>query len=272
VISTLILEPSATPIADAYREIARSAERTSEHGTFDASAYDPASLDGARAHWRRRMVDEYESTTVFSSLAAQLVEANASLDASVVMLRMAQDEFRHAEVCAKVARALGAPSHATRRNAVRPLAVHAGCSPEERAMRNVLVTAISESYSAAFFVASLDRMTDPYLRSITRELLGDEVLHARFGFWYLQAWSDWLARRPDVRASVSLYLRRVFAVCEHEHIKPATRTRGADDDRLGLVPSDVQREMFHATMAEAVAPALDRFGLDATRAWHDRHG
>jgi hypothetical protein len=270
VIVTLVPEPSSTPIAETYREIARAAERTTNHGSFGASAYDPASVAAARAHWRKRMVDEYESTTVFSSLAAQLVEANATLDATVVMLRMAQDEFRHAELCGHVVRALGGLPSASREHAVRPIAVHAGCSPEERAIRNVLVTSISESYSAAYFVASLDCMTDPYLRSVTRELLGDEVLHARFGFWYLQAWADWLSARPDVRASISMYLRHVFAVCERELVKPDTRVRAPDDERLGLVSGETSREMFQTTMAEAVAPALERFGLDAARAFSSR--
>jgi hypothetical protein len=270
VIATLIPEPSSTPIADTYREIARAVERTSDHGAFDASAYDPRSVAAACAHFRKRMVDEYESTTVFSSLAAQLVEANASLDASVVTLRMAQDEFRHAELCGRVVRALGGSSRASRDCTVRPLATHPGCTPEERAIRNVLVTAISESYSAAYFVASLDGMTDPYLRSVTRELLGDEVLHARFGFWYLQAWSDWLAARPSVRASIAVYLRRVFAVCERAQVKPSSRVPGTDDARLGLASSETQREMFESTMGDAVAPAIEHFGIDAVRAWRER--
>ena len=129
------------------------------------------------------MTDEYGSTTVFSSLVGQLVEANATLDASAVVLEMAQDELRHAEICGQVVRALGGSSSAERDTAVSPIALHPGCSPEERALRNVLVTAISESYSCSFFVASLERMTDPYLRAITRELLADEVLHGCFGFY-----------------------------------------------------------------------------------------
>lgn len=271
-IATLVPEPGGTPLADEYRALAAATSRTTApRGAFRCADYDPASVREACARWKKRMVDEYASTTVFSALVAQLVEANATLDASAVALRMAQDEFRHSETCGQVVGAMGGSASARRETAVQPIAAHPGCGPEERALRNVLVTSVSEMYSAAFFVASLDRMTDPYLRAVTRELLADEVLHARFGFYYLQGCAGWLAARPDVRASVTRYLRHVFAVCEREFVRePAARAAGADDDALGLVPGDVAREVFTDTMGSAVAPALEHFGLDATRSWRTR--
>jgi hypothetical protein len=270
VIATLVPEPGKTPLADTYRAIVEAAHPPRAPLAFDRDAYDPASLAEARVRWKKRMVDEYGSTTVFSALALQLVEANASLDASAVTLKMAQDELRHAETCGQVVIALGGSHHARRDTTVQPIAQHAGCGAEERALRNVLVTCMSEMYSVSFFVASLDRMKDPYLRAITRELLADEVLHGRFGFLYLQGCAEWLGARPDVRASVSRYLRHVFAVCEREFVREPRARAGADDDVLGLVSSDLAREVFLDTMEHAVAPGLERFGLDAHRAWRTR--
>jgi hypothetical protein len=268
VLTTLVPEPGRTPIADEYRTLVeRMGRAKGGHGTFHAEAYDPASIREAEARWRKRLVDEYGSTTVFSALVANLVEANATLDASAVVLRMAQDEFRHAEICGRVVVAMGGSCRTARDTTVRPIAVHPGVGPEERALRNVLVTCLSEMYSVAFLVGSLETMTDPYLRSVTRELLADEVLHGRFGFYYLQAWSDWLLRQPDVRASVSRYLRYVFAVCEREFVRGPQKPGGADDDALGLVTSELAREVFWETMEKAVVPGLERFGLDARRAW-----
>jgi hypothetical protein len=166
---------------------------------------------------------------------------------------------------------MGGTNRVLRDTAVQPLAVHPGCSPEERALRNVLVTSLSESYSVAFFVASLDRMTCPTLRSVTRALLADEVLHGSFAFHYLQACSEWLAARPEVRASLTRYLRHAFAVCERELVRePTGAPRGADDERLGLVPNALGREIFLSTMEHAVVPGLERFGLDASRAFRLR--
>lgn len=264
-------QPSHTAIGDEYRRLCTATGReVPELNGFCAADYDPESLRAARAHWRKRMVDEYCSTTVFSGLAAQLVEANAPLDASVVVLRMAQDEFRHAEVCGRVLTALGGVPRARFDASVKPLAVHPGCSPEERALRNVLVTSISEMHSVAYFVASLDRMTDPSLRAVTRHLLTDEVMHGQFGFYYLDGCCDWLSERAETRANISNYLRLVFACCEREFVRESVRPGGADDDALGLVPNDLARQVFMDTMEHAVAPGLDRFGLEATRAWHTR--
>jgi hypothetical protein len=271
VIASFVPEPGTTPIADEHRAIVAAFGREVDLDAFDARAYDPVSVAASCAHWRKRMVDEYASTTVFSALHAQLVEANATIDTSSVVLRMAQDELRHAEICGRLVVRMGGSNRVTRDTAVRPLAVHAGCSAEERALRNVLVTSLSETHSVAFFVASLDRMEDPGLRSVTRALLADEVLHGCFGFHYLQAWSEWLAEKPEVRASISRYLRHVFAVCERELVRePTDAPRGADDDRLGLVSNELGREIFLTTMEQAVVPGLERFGLDASRAWRDR--
>ena len=269
-IATLTAAPGSTPIAAVYREIADAACSRADHGTFDATAYDPASIAEARARWKKRMIDEYRSTTVFSALVAQLVEANASLDTSAVALKMAQDELRHAEICGRVVVAMGGSNRARRDTSVVTIALHPGVSLEERALRNVLVTSLSEMYSVAFFVASLERMTDPFLRSVTRELLADEVLHGRFGFYYLQGCGDWLARSECVRVSVSRYLRYVFAVCEREFVRPARPRAGASDDALGLVSSELARDVFLDTMAHAVVPGLERFGLDAAWAWRER--
>ncbi len=269
-IATLSAEPGHTPIARVYRELADAACSRVDHGVFDVGAYDPASVAEARTRWKKRMLDEYRSTTVFSALVAQLVEANATLDASAVALKMAQDELRHAEICGHVVVAMGGTSRARRDTSVATIAVHPGVSLEERALRNVLVTSLSEMYSVAFFVASLDRMTDPYLRSVTRDLLADEVLHGRFGFYYLEGCEDWLRASDGVRASVSRYLGHVFAVCEREFVRGPRARAGASDDALGLVSSELAREVFLETMEHAVVPGLERFGLDAERAWRSR--
>jgi hypothetical protein len=270
VIATLSMAPGQTPIAAVYRELADAASSRVEHGSFEVGAYDPASVREARARWKKRMIDEYRSTTVFSALVPQLVEANATLDTSAVVLEMAQDELRHAEICGRVVVAMGGTRLVQRDTSVATIATHPDASAEERALRNVLVTSISEMYSVAFFVASLDRMTDPYLRSITRELLTDEVLHGRFGFYYLEGCKDWLATRPHVRASISRYLTHVFAVCEREFVREPRPSAGASDDALGLVSTELARDVFLDTMQHAVVPGLARFGLDAERAWRER--
>lgn len=240
---------------------------------FDAGAYDPRAVARARALWSDRMVNEYTSTTVFSALASQLVEANATLDATAVTLRMAHDELVHAEVCAGVVTAMGGVARRVRETDVTAIARHPGCSAEERALRNVIfATCLSEMNSVAYFIAALDRMTDPYLRDVTRQLLADEVLHGSFGFAYLEAWSGYLEARPAARDAISRYLPFAFSVVEREFTRGehAWEGLGADDDALGVVTPALAAEVFRDTMREAVVPGLARFGLAAEEAWARR--
>ncbi len=263
---------TGTRIEAEYRAAALALRRVDPSApAFERGAYDPRSVTRARALWSDRMIDEYTSTTVFAQLAAQLVEAGATLDTTAVALRMGHDEAVHAEVCGRVVEAMGGVAWRDRRP-VTLIARHAGCSPEERALRNVIfTTCLSEMNSVAYFVAALDVMEDPFLRGVTRQLLSDEVLHGSFGFAYLEAWAPYLDAHPEVRDSIARYLGYAFAVLE------ATFTRGnealelsADDLRLGVVHPALASEGFRRTMAEAAVPGLERFGIAAEAAWKRR--
>ncbi|APR86425.1 Hypothetical protein A7982_11774 [Minicystis rosea] len=273
-IANLAPGTSGTLIETEYRTLDERLSRVRPADlAFDAGAYDPRAIARARGLWLDRMVNEYTSTTVFSQLAAQLVEANASLDTTAVALRMAQDELRHAEICAGVVRALGGDARRPRDTRIAPIARHPGASDEERALRNVIfTTCLSEMNSVTYFVAALERMKDPFLRDVTRRLLADEVLHGRFGFAYLEAWASWLEARPEVRASVGRYLRFAFAVVEREFAagEMARFTPLPDDDALGVIPPGLAAETFRHTMSEAVVPGLERFGIPAEDAWRRR--
>jgi ribosomal protein L34 len=96
--------------------------------TFDARTYSPQAIARAREVWRARMGTEYGSTTVFSQVAAQMVEAGATLDTTAVMLRMAQDELRHTRTCGEVVAALGGEARLERTAQIAPVATHASVS------------------------------------------------------------------------------------------------------------------------------------------------
>jgi hypothetical protein len=264
----------ATPIEKEYRAIADAMMRcTRSVHSFDAHAYDPASVAAARRVWRVRMDAEYRSTSVFSGLVAQLMEAGASLDAVAVVLRMAQDEIRHAEVCGQAVVALGGEARIEPPGEVAALARHAGCSAEERALRNVIYgCCLSEVVNCARFVDVMDTMTDAYLRDVTRQLLSDEVLHGQFGFHYLEAWRPWLEAHPDVLTSLGRYLRHAFVVLEQQlsGAGAPSKTLSADDRALGIPDPARLPETFYQTVAGAIVPGLERFGIAADEAWRTR--
>ena len=262
-----------SPIEKEYRAIAGAMLRCARTvHAFDGRAYAPAALEAARKLWVVRMDAEYRSTSVFSALVAQLMEAGASLEATAVVLRMAQDEIRHAEVCGEVVVALGGEVRIEPKE-VALISRHPGCGPEERALRNVIYgCCLSEIVNTARFVDMIDTMSDPYLRDVTRQLLSDEVLHGQFGFHYLEASRDWLERHPEVRASLGRYLRHAFAVLERQLSGAGAppRVLSADERALGLPDPARLPETFYQTVTGAIVPGLERFGIGAGEAWAGR--
>jgi hypothetical protein len=272
----LTATPSRTPLADEARTFDRALDRVTRASlSFDASAYAPASVRRVADQWRFRMAFEHRSAMVFAQLAQQLHEAAASLDAELVMLRMAADEVRHTGTCADVIRALepegGEPAVEVDLT-VEPLARHGQASPEERALRNVIyTTCLSETVACARFVATLDRTTDPFLRDAMRRLLADEVLHGQFGFHYLTIARPWLDAHPEVQASLERYLVHAFAVIEEELApKPPFATLDPEAAALGADDLGLAREVFYGTMEHAIVPGLAQQGLEAHRAWRER--
>jgi hypothetical protein len=157
--------------------------------------------------------------------------------------------------------------------ACAPLAVHKGCSPEQRALRNVIyTTCMSEMVAVALLVDSLDEIKEPFLRDRTRLLLADEILHGQFGFHYLAAWKDWLEQHPDEVRLLERYLVHAFAVIEDALAGPPVRKieRTPDEIALGLPEPERSRAIFYQTMEHATVPGLERFGIDAGKSWRDR--
>lgn len=268
----LTTKTSGTALERAYRAFGPATKRSSAPAErLDPTAHHPAALARARRTWLDRMVDEHASASVFAQIAVDLSEAAAPLDVVGVCLRMAHDELRHAEICGEVVLALGGRPARERDTAAPRVARHPGVCPVERAVRNVVVAScLSESCSVAYFVAALERVREPFLRHRIRRLLADEVLHARFGFAWLEALGPWLAERPAVRASIGRYLRHAFAVVERERCGPALRSATAADEPLGTLAGPAWRALFDATMLEAVVPGLERYGIAAGDAWSRR--
>jgi hypothetical protein len=271
--SVVSARSSGTPIAQELAAIEKGLARIAPStARFDPSAWDASAIATLTTQWTTRMEIEHRSSMVFSQLAQQLFEANATLDAKIVMMRMAQDELRHTATCAEVLGVLGAKTEVEASLEVAPLAKHPGASVEERALRNVIyTTCMSEMVACARFVATLDRTTDAYMRDVTRRLLADEVLHGQFGFHYLTAWRPWLDAHPEAQAGIDRYLIHAFAVIEGE-LAPTPPFRALTDQEKALGADDgaLAREVFYGTTEGAIVPGLERLGLAAGQAWRER--
>jgi len=244
---------------------------------IDTAAYAPEALRAARRIWLLRMVNEYRSATVFSGLLPQLVEAEATVDVQTTVLRCAMDEIRHGTLCGALVETLGGEAVVETDLSPRPLPEHAGCTPRERALRNLLfVGCLSETAAVATTHEERERTTDPIVRRVIDQICADEVLHARVGWAFVQELVPRLGE--DELARTNRYLRTAFAYFERKEMEampdvPIPPDEGVRRDglALGVCENREARALFHATVADVILPGLDSAGLAATEAWHDRH-
>jgi hypothetical protein len=265
--------PSATPIADEHRALEAALYQPFPGSQrFDPSAHAPADVDKARAFWLAMMRSEYESSSVFVEMALALRDIDDPLDIQSVVLRMAQDELRHAAISAAVVEGMGGEARMPA-PPVRRSAPHRDCSPEEGVLRSVIFgCCLSETVNAARLAKRHGEVSDAFVRQAIRLLLVDERLHAQFGFYYLESRRAWLEARPDVRRSLARYLRFGFAALEaHMGAVPVGARPLTDGERaLGLPDLTEHSSTFQETMLNACIPGLERFGIDAGHAWRDR--
>jgi hypothetical protein len=199
---------SGTPIVDEYLFVDAALRPCEPMGyTFDPSRHAPEAIQKSRRWWLEAMRSEYESATVFIDLATQLRQIASPLDVQTVVLRMAQDELRHAAMCARVVETMGGEAKIPAGQLPRVLP-HADCGPEESVLREIIHgCCLSEIVNVARLAKGVGEVADPFVRDAHRLLLADERLHAQFGFYYLESRRAWLDEHPKVVRSLERFLR-----------------------------------------------------------------
>jgi hypothetical protein len=151
--------------------------------------------------WLGRAASERRVGDAFVVVRESLVD----LGAAEVLVRLADravdDEMRHAELSRIVAsRVAGKELDAPPRLALR-LPRHEGASDElRRTLYVVGQCAFNETFASAFLEAALGAATGTMARAALRELLSDEIDHARIG------WAHLAAVPASIRALVAPWL------------------------------------------------------------------
>jgi hypothetical protein len=264
---------SGTPIADEYLfvDLALRPCEPLVHA-FDPSAHSPEAIQKARRWWLAAMQSEYESASVFIDLATQLRQIASPLDVQTVVLRMAQDELRHAAICARVVEAMGGEAKIPSGPLPRLMA-HPDCGADESVLREIVYgCSLSEMVNVARLAKSVGETGDPFVRDAFRLLLADERLHAQFGFYYLESRRCWLEAHPEILRSLGRFLRYAFVSLEQRMgaVPVDARPRTEAELAIGLPDPTEQSSTFQETILNASVPGLERFGIEAGAAWRER--
>ncbi len=212
---------------------------------------DPIQLDDASRQlvarsWLARGAAERRAADIFTLIEASLRAVSEQPALIELAHRAIDDELRHAEICRVVA-----VRYAGRELALTSLPLdppkHDGASEGLRhSLWIVGQCAFNETTASAFLEASLEQAREPLARAALRELLSDEIDHARIGWAHLTA-------APEARyRELARWLPRLLDANRREW----GRAAGADDDRFAA----------HGWISRAaIAAAVDSAERDVIR-------
>ena len=217
------------------------------------------------ATWIGRAATERRVADAFEVIHGTLVDLGADAELVALSKRAIDDEYRHTELsrvvaCAYAGRELEPPPRL-------PLAVPAlpGASDELRAVLHVFGhCAVNETTASAFLEVCLRCSTGALARAACRELLSDEIDHARIGWGFLHT------VRPALRREMTPWLLPI--VRANVKIWTETRRTHLNDDALqehAAPPPAILDEALLGAVDQLIVPGLARLGLgtDAIVAW-----
>lgn len=216
--------------------------------------------------WVFRWRVEREAEVRFERLSARLAELSASPALVELARRSAEDEARHAELCAGIAAELGATVDG-RQRAEAPEIAPAGLTLRGKVLYELVAACcVTETESMAVLATLLDAARSERLRGVLRTLASDEVRHSRLGWAHLAG---------EHAAQATAFLAPLVPAML-EGSAPADLFQPVHAEREdplllehGVLPHGLKRQVFTRTLEEVVFPGLESCGVDArpARAW-----
>jgi hypothetical protein len=221
----------------------------------------------AASVWRFRYSAELDAAARFERLAGELEAVDAVPPVVAMAREAAADELKHARMCAGLVQWLGGtPPTARLSHSARPPSP-AGLGARDGVLYEVVaMSCLTETLSAALIGEMVLQAKDAHVRKVMRDILRDEVSHARLGWAHLAAEvrrgsTDFLgAFLPAMMAGT--VDEELFSVGEEHAAAPEVAGLGA------LTRAD-RRRIFEETMERVTFPGLERFGVDtrSAREW-----
>src|SRR5581483_1181499 len=213
--------------------------------------------------WTSRAVAEHESTIRFGAYARRMETFGVAPELIEGTREAAEDERRHKEICLDVARRFGASEPAFE-------AFEFWRRPDGREvlLSNMVATCcLMETLNAPFLALSLSVADDSAMRTAFRELLKDEVKHAKLGWAYL-LW----ARQQGEGAPLADQLPKMFVDVSMPSFFSASLEPDPRETELahfGELSMAQRRQLFFDTVNDVIFPGLESNGIPTgpARAW-----
>jgi len=236
---------------------------------LDGDATVDALDDAARAEladvWLARSATERRVADSFELIRDALAELGSDSSLIAIAERAIDDEYRHQEICRTIA------SHFAGRQLEFPAELelspprHKGASDELRAKLWVIgQCCMNETIASSFLEASVATASGPMARGALKELLSDEIDHARVGWAFLASLpaSDHAAIAPWLP---SMMIANLKMWRDAPRGYPMTDELAAQ----GAPREEIVEESLLTAIRELILPGLERFELPTVeiRSW-----
>ncbi|HEY8945939.1 MAG TPA: hypothetical protein VIM73_16840 [Polyangiaceae bacterium] len=205
--------------------------------------------------WAHRAQAELTASAMFSGLALDCSRGNVSPVLLSLTERAVDDERYHSMLSAQMAEHyLGEtiPAFGPSADALRFETCEADLA---LGLRLLLQCALNETVAAAYLRECHREAISPLVRAAVRELLRDEIDHARIGWAYLGS----TELGPRFRDSVRRELPQLLAMVSAAWHKPLTESEYPVG--YGVLSLERTREVADMTLETLVKPGLAGFGL-----------
>lgn len=203
------------------------------------------------------------SSARYARLAKRLAAVGAPAGIVERARVASEDERRHAGLCDEAARGLGLEPPPPAPVVVAELAP-AFLAPGQRVLFELLAfCCVSETLNATLLSVTLRHLREPALRTLTLELLRDEVEHARLGWAHLAFESG----RTSCAFVEPLLVPLLSGVVSAELLAAVGQGRASDEAlALGLLGADERLELIAATLRDVTLPGLRAAGIEVAGA------
>jgi len=217
--------------------------------------------------WRRRAQNELGTSAAFARLHADLRLFAAPQAVLALSARAIDDEAFHAELCRLTAELyLDEPVAISAATEAHTPAFPVCSARVQHALFAVLHSAVNETIAVNYLSACLAEAESDVARRVLKELLGDEVRHARIG-WAVLA-SPQLGRSE--RGAIASFIPALLDLCvgtwlaNNQVDYPDTLPTGH-----GCISHASIARAVDAALDDVILPGLEHVGIDARpgRAW-----
>jgi hypothetical protein len=232
-------------------------------------ALDVATRQALSLHWEARATSELRVASIFAVLARELFETGADAPVMTICARAVSDEVRHAEICRLLAERYGDRDVSWPSPGPVPMPLH-GTAPERLrpTLRAVAMGCINETIASAWLDACLKDATSPLARAAIRELIADDVHHARLGWAHLGS----SRVTAQTRTEIAAWLPRLL----HTAALPWIAIAGDLPDGVpahGVPKAATTRATVEAAVRSVILPGFEALGVSIgpARTWVDEH-